>query len=191
MTSLALSGDGTVAVHPLFQGEGDGSIPISPLQLVIGHVDMPLAQALNEHWHSVLPRTELFTLTCMPTWNAFAATHANRFYAVAIWTSPVAANRLSNGWNCLELRRFAIASQAPKNTASRMLRVMKLLIRKEHPHIVRLISYQATEHHAGVIYKAAGWMPMTTAEKSTAWHQGSQRDLRQTTSAVIRWESLV
>ena len=189
--SLSVSGDGTVVVHPLFQTEGDGSIPISPLQLVISHVDMPLAQALNEHWHSVLPRTERFTLTCMPTWNAYAATYANRFYAVAIWTSPVAANRINNGWNYLELRRFAIAPQSPRNTASRMLRIMKRLIRQEHPHIVRLISYQATEHHSGAIYKAAGWVQGTTAQRSAAWHTGAQRDLRQTTSPVIRWESAI
>ena len=49
----------------------------------------------------------------------------------------------------------AIASDAPKYTATRMLSIMVKRIKKEFPDIVRLISYQDTEVHKGTIYKAA------------------------------------
>jgi hypothetical protein len=62
-----------------------------------------------------------------------------------------------NGLNYWELRRMAIAPQAPKNTASRLLRIMTLMIRREKPQIVKLISYQDTAVHRGTIYKASGW----------------------------------
>lgn len=184
------SGDSTVIVHPLFQEEGDGLIPISPLQLRISEIDMRRAQDLNETWHSVLPKTHLGNLVGHPASVAYAATFANRYYAVAIWSSPIAANRLADGWSALELRRFAIAAEAPKNTASRMLRVMRLLIRRRWPDIKKLISYQAQAHHAGTIYKAAGWMAASKSP-SRPWHVGDQRDLRQTESATIRWECAV
>jgi hypothetical protein len=57
----------------------------------------------------------------------------------------------------VELRRFAIAPDAPKFTASRMLKVMRILIARRWPDLSRAISYQAVGIHDGTIYKAAGW----------------------------------
>ena len=51
-----LSGDSVVAAQPLFQVEGQGSIPVSPLQLEIEEISIDEAVMLNEKWHSRLPK---------------------------------------------------------------------------------------------------------------------------------------
>lgn len=150
-------GDSTRVVHPLFQTEDGGSIPTSPLQLHIGEVSVAKAIDLNALWHSRLPSVIRGNIDRNRHSVCFAAEFDGVFYASAIWSSPVAGDLLTKGEYWLELRRFAIADDAPKNTASRMLSIMCRLIRARFPEIVRLISYQDTEAHAGTIYKAAGW----------------------------------
>ena len=173
--------------YPLFHADDGGSSPTSALQLNVREVNVRQAQKLNDMWHSVLPDTHLGNLVGKPKVVCYEAEFNEVAYAVAIWTSPIAANRLINGWSMLELRRLAIADDAPKNTASRMLRIMRILISRKFPDVIRLISYQAEAHHSGTIYKASGWTRASRSE-SSSWHKTTQRDLRQTGSAVIRWE---
>jgi hypothetical protein len=116
-------------------------------------------------------------------------------YASAIWSNPVAANLPQH--ECLELRRMAIAPDAPKNTASRMLRIMASFIRKHRPHVRRLISYQDELVHRGTIYKAAGWTA-TGKHKGGSWSRpnsknatGTPRTRPDSNAAIgpkIRWE---
>ena len=174
-------GDSIRVMHPLFQEDDDGSIPISPLQLEIGRIDIPLAVTLNELWHSRLPKINNQTGKNM----AFAAFYKNRFYACAIWGEPV--GRMLNGHGLYELRRMAIAEDAPKNTGSRMLKVMRILIRKELPEIKRLISYQDTDVHNGTIYKAAGWVEENKSSVSATGWNTRRRAKMQTTADKIRW----
>jgi hypothetical protein len=112
---------------------------------------------LNALWHSRLPTVIRGNIDRNRHSICFAAEHDGVFYASAIWSSPVAGDLLTKGDHWLELRRFAVANDAPKNTASRMLAVMVRIIRRRFPTIVRLISYQDTDAHAGTIYKASGW----------------------------------
>ena len=49
------SGESIRVVHPLFQEEGGGSIPTSPLQLYIGRLHYKTAEGLVREWHSRLP----------------------------------------------------------------------------------------------------------------------------------------
>jgi hypothetical protein len=172
---------------PLFRSGSGGETPTSALQLKIRESGMERAQELNRLWHSVLPQTHLGNLTGKPKSVAYLAEVGEIAYAVAIWTTPIAANRLTDGWNALELRRLAISDDAPKNTATRMLAVMVRMIKKKWPTLNRLISYQAEQHHKGTIYAAAGWKVGSRSE-SSAWHVKDQRDIRQTRSAVVRWE---
>jgi hypothetical protein len=100
--------------------------------------------------------------------------------------NPVA--REYNGRGYLELRRMAIHDDAPKNTASRMLRVMRLLIKKERPDTMRLVSYQDTEVHKGTIYKASGWYVGGMKKNiGTGW-QTRNRPAMQSAADKIRWE---
>ena len=177
-------GDDITVLYPLFQEENGGSIPTSPLQLNLIVISPRLAGELNRLWHSVLPETILFNIQggiC------YGAEYQEKWYAVAIWTKPIAANRLKDGDKMLELRRLAIADNAPKNTASRMLSIMRKLIKKRFPDIKKLISYQAEEHHTGTIYKAAGWSAVAKSDYAR-WHPGEIRNPAQTISSKIRWE---
>lgn len=124
--------------------------------------------------------------------NRHSVCYGGRFdgdlHAVAIWSSPVAANRLKDGKQLLELRRFAIAESAPSNTGSRMLAIMRKLIKKEFPDLIRLISYQDTEVHNGTIYKAAGWNLVATNEGISWTNEKRKRNKEQSIAPKARWE---
>lgn len=173
-------GDGIRVVHPLFQEEGGGSIPTSPLQLVFGRIDARLARDLVRTWHSRLPEITNWQVCS----HCYGAESDGIWYAAAMRGPPIA--REFNGRGYAELRRFAIAPDAPKNTASRMLGWMARDIRKEG--FVKAISYQDTEVHAGTIYKAVGWV--VGGEKKnigTGWNT-RKRNAMQTASNKFRWE---
>src|SRR5204863_614393 len=115
----------------------------------------------------------------------------NRFYAVAAWSNPVA--RLLPQMTWLELRRFSIAADAPRFTASRMIGWMRRDISKRFPEVERLISYQDMAAHTGTIYKAAGWKPAENFKPRARGWIGWDNRLRigRTNQAVVprmRWE---
>ena len=181
---MVRAGDVRVA-YPLFQEEGSGSIPTSALDLRVEKIGFAEAKRLNAVWHSRLPRLGTGFIVNQP-FLSFGAEFAGRWYAVAIWSNPVARNLPQQTW--LELRRLAIAPDAPRNTASRMLAVMTRFIRKEQPEIERLVSYHDTEVHTGGIYKAAGWAA-TTVNRDGNWTRKSRnRPRAQSEAAKQRWE---
>lgn len=181
MGALRVCGDSIRVVHPLFPVEGGGSIPTSPLQLVFGWIPIKTAVRLNELWHSRLPDFRWPLDKCQ----AIGAEYAGLFYAAAIWSHPVARNLNHQGAH--ELRRLAIAPEAPKNTATRMLRVMRLMIVKRFPMMKRLISYQDVAVHSGTIYKAAGWEPVKH-ERGGDWHRSGRQSRHNRVSPKVRWE---
>lgn len=146
--------DGAAAARPLFQEGDGGSTPTSTLHLNIQPIDLTTARQLVALWHSALPEFPPMA-GGLSYHDCYVAEYDNHWFAVAIWTGPV--NRYLNNGERYELRRFAIAPSAPKNTASRMLAVMARDIRRRRPDISELISYQLLDTHRGTIYKAAGW----------------------------------
>ncbi len=161
-------------MHPLFQAGEGGSTPTSALSLVVDTLDFETAAKLNAAWHSVLPEMDKGSgkrgmAVC------YCAYFDNLIYAVAIWSSPV--NQTVDDGKTIELRRLAIAPDAPKNTASRMLAIMARLLKVRFPQCERLISYQATAVHAGTIYKAAGWTA-TSLTKFSPWGTRKRRPPR-------------
>lgn len=179
---LNLCGDEVIRLaYPAFQSGNTGSIPSSPLYFKFGKIDIKKAILLNKIWHSKLP-----ILTNWQDCEAYAAIYENVYFAVAIWGRPIARMLNDSGW--WELRRMAISDDAPKNTASRMLKVMKILIKKDRPNIVKLISYQDTEAHAGTIYKAAGWYQGKVSGTIGIGWNSRKRNKMQTTAVKIRWE---
>jgi len=171
---------------PLFPNGSGGAIPTSALHLQIVRVKSELAKYYNEKWHSSMPLMDAYKF-CKP---CYAAMFDDIVYAVAMWSLPIAANRLKNGRFALELRRMAIGPDAPKNTASRMLSVMTRDIKRTMPHVVRLLSYQDTGKHKGAIYAAAGWRMAATCEY-VDWGVHSKRPgkVKQSLAPKIRWES--
>lgn len=172
--------------HPLFQGEGGGSTPTSALQLTVVGCRIEDAVRLNRLWHSRLPMFRNPN-AC----ESYAADYEGTYYAVAIWSHPVA--RLLNGKGYWELRRLAIAPDAPKNTASRMLRVMGILIARARPEVRTLLSYQDTDVHTGTIYKAAGWTPRLMSDSQTKWDMPNRQreDGPASKSVKVRWERIL
>lgn len=151
-------GDEAVVAYPLFREENSGSIPTSPLQFTIEEIGMRLAQELNQRWHSMLPRTDLGNLLCGNTSVAYGAYYAGAWFAVAIWSQPI-IRAVCDG-HTIELRRLAINDAAPRNTASRMLSVMRKMVKRKFPALRRAVSYLAVDVHCGTIYKASGWHPI-------------------------------
>jgi hypothetical protein len=143
---------------------------------------------LNKAWHSRLPEIGASQFRAI-----FGAECSGKYYAVAAWSNPVA--RLLPQMTWLELRRFAICDKAPKNTASRMLGWMVREIKRTLPEVVRLISYQDCDVHAGTIYKAAGWAPAAGYKgRRRGWAPGAgggetrRGRLNQNVAPRMRWE---
>ena len=165
-----------------------GAIPTSSLQFNIEVIDVHTACRLNALWHSRLPIIEWSNVVRNRHSICFGARYDGDLHAIAIWSSPVAANRMTNGRQALELRRFAIAPTAPKNTGSRMLSVMKLLIQRAMPDVSWFVSYQDTEVHNGTIYKAAGW-DLIGQSAGVSWSNKSRiRNKEQSMATKARWE---
>lgn len=179
--------DGVRAARHLFQDAGGGSTPTSALQLQVDGIAWKDAKALNRLWHSRLPVIRAAS-GVRATSLCYGAEFDGTWFAAAIWTNPVARALPQQTW--LELRRFAIAPDAPKNTGSRMLAVMARMIRKRRPETERLVSYQDTEVHTGCIYKAAGWTA-TRLSEGDDWTGRQGRENRkpsQSTAPKQRWE---
>tara|TARA_R110002153_G_scaffold41774_1_gene119047 strand:- start:3 stop:575 length:573 start_codon:yes stop_codon:yes gene_type:complete len=173
---------------PLFRSGCGGLIPTSALQLKINKCNVHHACKLNQLWHSRFPKIDWSNVVRNKDYICFIAEFDNIAYAAAIWSSPIAANRLIEGKTALELRRMAISDDAPINTASRMLAIMRKIIKKKIEHITLLISYQDTEVHKGTIYKASGWKAVSR-NKGTSWtNKKRQRNKEQSLSDKIRWE---
>lgn len=186
-------GESMRVMHPLFQGDEGGSTPTSPLSAKSLHIEkitFDAAKELNRRWHSRLPRFGTGSVKSgRNRFLCFGATHADRIFAVAIWSPPAARGIPPIGW--LELRRLAAGPDAPRNTCSRMLRIMELLIRRDRPDIGRLISYQDTEAHTGAIYRAAGWKDAAIVN-GREWNcQTRPRPDVQSKADKIRWEKIV
>lgn len=173
-------------MHPLLQAEEGGASPTSALQLRIDRVEFDKAMELNQRWHSRLPHLGLGAVkNANKRFTCYAACFDGLIYAVAIWSAPV-SRALPLNW--LELRRLAIAPDAPRNTASRKLAIMTRLIRKEKPSIDRLISYQDCDVHTGTIYRAAGWERVSVS-KGGEWDTPTRRRPKvQSSARKVRWE---
>lgn len=179
--------DGAAVARPLFQEGDGGSIPTSALHLQFHRVELGVARQLNALWHSKLPEFPVAT-GGLSYHDAFVAEFDGHWFAAAIWSGPV--NRTLNDGATYELRRFAIAPCAPRNTASRMLGWMAREIRRTRPEIRELISYQLMDVHAGTIYRASGWRDEAFS-RGHGWDKseggGRDRPLSQQPGDKRRW----
>jgi hypothetical protein len=183
-----ICGDSSIAERLSFQIADGGAIPTSPLQFDIEIIDVHTACRLNALWHSRLPIIDWSNVVRNKHSICFGARFDGDLYAVAIWSSPVAANRMKYGREALELRRFAIALDAPKNTGSRMLSVMRSIIKSRMPDVSWFVSYQDTEVHAGTIYKASGWKLIGESVGVSWSNKNRVRNKEQSMATKARWE---
>jgi hypothetical protein len=177
------------SLNPLWQPET--ARPASVRELTCDRCAVSVARELNAEWHSRLPTTQP-----SPWQFAFAAHSSGIVYAVALWHNP-SARTLPSHW--LELRRLAVAPDAPHCTASWMLARMARYFKQHAPDRERLISYQDCAVHTGTIYRAAGWTQGLVAKPRLRDRSkpriGTRRDYRSDSngtapaaSAKVRWE---
>jgi hypothetical protein len=150
--------------------------------MLVERCDVETIIALNASWHSVLPSVGAnFGVF------GYVATYLDVIYASALWSRPIAANRLTNGFQKMELRRMAVGPAAPRHTASWFLAVMSRLVLKM-PDVVGLVSYQATDVHQGTMYRAAGWKSCGM-QAFQSWNTHSRRRPDDVNvSPKVRWE---
>lgn len=174
-----------IVYHPLFS---HGETVTTPRELELLVCSSKYAYQINKLWHSSMPLMPSYKV-CKP---CFIGIANNVVYASALWSLPIAANRLKNGSLCLELRRFAIADYAPRNTASYLLSRMEKYIKHIRPDIIKLISYQDTEFHNGAIYKASNWIAANEGV-FVSWSNHTKRPghIEQSTAPKIRWEKIL
>ena len=162
-------------------------IPDSPKLLNLRHVGVKYAMDKNMDWHSRLPITNHSNMIRNAHKIFYGAEYEDHCFAVAMWTDPVAGNRMSKDYIWLELRRLAISPDAPKFTATWIIAKMVKDIKKQFPDVTRLVSYQDTEVHTGTIYKAANWK-LDSVSKLQDWSTGKRkRNALQSKSDKIRW----
>jgi hypothetical protein len=162
------------------------SSPLSPKDMKVLLIGVDQAMLYNELWHSRLPKTQKGNLTRNKHFIFYGAEFKDHCFASAIWTTPVANNRLSENEIWLELRRLAIAPDAPKFTATWMISKMIKAIKIKHPEITKLISYQDTDVHTGTIYAASNWIKEGQS-KGIDWNVTRDRKASQSTSDKVRW----
>lgn len=177
------------SLNPLWQE--DVPPPSSVRDLACEPCAIDVARHLNSAWHSRLPDTQVG-----PWQHAFAAHSHGIVYAVALWHNP-SARMLPSHW--LELRRLAIADDAPHCCASWMLARMRRWFQQHCPERERLISYQDKDVHTGTIYRAAGWQPVYESAPRVRDRSkprvGTRRDYRSNLNGLaadaagkVRWE---
>lgn len=142
---------------------------------MVDRCDVRHARVLIARWHSRLPETQ-----AGPWMAAYRLAFDGVTYAVALWNSPSARTLAGE---CIELRRMAVASDAPHCAASRFLSEMCKRVRVEFPDRERAISYQDTAAHTGTIYRAAGW----TAAYTSKPRQRDRSGTRAGTRRMYRW----
>lgn len=180
LAELTSCADSVRVARPLFREGGGGSRPTSALQLRFDRIKLDPARQLVSLWHSTKPMFH------SPRARAcYSAEFDGLWYAAAIWSNPAARSLPQLTW--LELRRFAIADDAPFNTASRMLAWMRRQIRARFPSVVKLISYQDRDQHTGVIYRADGWTPVEVDPSGGQWSHRAGSASRRVRNKV-RWE---
>lgn len=180
-----LNVNGMPVVEPLFPS--DSLAPGSPKKFQITECGVELACQLNGSFHSVLPKVHSSNIYRNPKYVCYAITFSGVYFGAAIWSTPVAANRLTDGFALLELRRLAVHESCPKNTCSFAISKMVKDIRKRFPDVPRLISYQAVNEHLGTIYAASNWTSVNTASM-VEWDGKRKRAGSQVQSAKVRWE---
>lgn len=89
----------------------------------------------------------------------------------------------------LELNRLLFVDQAPKNTESRALGMIRAFVRKWFQGVRLLISYSdPAQGHTGCIYEADGWAPFgkTTHKTGYGWRSRPNRSADPVTPKT-RW----
>ena len=181
---VSLTSIGGEIIDDLFLQERE--VPSSPKKMALKTIGVRHAMKYNEMWHSRLPITVEGNLLRNKRFIFYGAEFKDHCFASAMWTDPVANNRLSKDYIWLELRRLAIAPDAPKFTATWMISRMIKDIKKQFPQVTKLVSYQDCDVHKGTIYAASNWK-QDVISQGISWNETRKRNKEQSLSPKKRW----
>ena len=155
----------SVADRPLPEAD-DGSIPIRSLH--IAECGVQDIKSFIERWHYSHTIFGCTTSAC------FSVTYDGLIVGAAIFGLPAGmgvAAKYSGGAKLLELRKFCLADDVPRNGESRVLGVMFRKLKAAGVGVI--LSYADPAHgHAGTIYRATGfeYRGTTAARKHVLWN---------------------
>lgn len=150
---MKFRGDIVIEANPEPRGSGS-AILTSSLQLKLMQIETCVAIDFNKKWHSKMPNIEEGEYLC------YGAFFNSECYAVFI---------CSQNKTTLHIDRMAISNLAPKNTASRLLKVLCLVIPKtitqlttvSYENVVKSVGLVKTQiSYPSVIYKAVNWVKL-------------------------------
>lgn len=135
------------------QTAGEGATPIPALQLHVRCIPWQIGrQFIRQHHylHQAPP-------TGMVAFGVFADDGAlSPLVGAMLFNNPAA--RMEDLETTMELRRMCILDVTERNAESRVIAYVTRWIKKNRPHIRRLIAYaDPAAGHEGIIYKASGW----------------------------------
>lgn len=169
----------------LIPQEGGGSIPTSPLQLIIKKTNLDTIKSGCKQWH--------YSGYCQPqNMLNFAVWFENRVVGVVQYGVPCGANRMTNGKITLELIRLALCPDCPKNSATRVMSVCEKIIKKVYPRYKYLVSYSDDSRHIGTIYKAGNFKNIGKTEGNDWTNRpGRERSKNLSKTVKTKWIKLL
>lgn len=172
-----ISGGSSVVEHPLFQTEGDGAIPISPLQLFLIPISSRKAHKVYSQFHY------LGEQPCIATahYGVYFETDLLGCISIGVPNAkdclPFYRSNTQAGW--WEIKRFALSPACPKNSESRVISVALKLFRKEQ-HVKGVITYaDSGVGHVGTIYKASGFEYVRMTAKKADYILDNRKTLQR------------
>ncbi len=182
------SGGDVTEAYPLFQEEGGGAIPTSPLQLYIKKINKLTAKNCYKKWH-YLKDTDFIQIF------NFGAYFDGRIVGAISFGPPSALETIKGLFSTLnqqgyfEIKRFAMDDICPKNSESRFIAISCKLLKKV-TKVKGIITYaDSSVNHTGIIYKASGFeYKGLTAPKKDFWVNGKIKQRGKTKGVNGEWK---
>lgn len=153
---MTTRGDSTLEVRSPLQGRGDGSIPISPLQLKLQLINHASAKYIYAKYH-YLGNAGLMS---SHNWGVFFDGECLGAISYGVPNAKNCFPHYTQETQCkwLELKRLALSDILPKNSESRVIAVSIRLLHAQRPNIFGIVTYADTaQNHTGAIYRASGF----------------------------------
>ena len=171
-------GDSLRVERSLFQAKDNGSIPISPLHLILKEIDNNLARYCYKKWHYLKAQKFISTInfgvfTNGNLWGCISYGAPNAKVLKGYWTPST-----QEGW--FEIKRFAVSDFLPKNSESRIIAISIKLLKKIFS-IKGIVTYADNDYgHIGTIYKASGFKYLgLTGKKSDFYLENSDTPIQR------------
>ena len=172
-----------------FQFEDGGSIPTSPLQLILKRISKHEALECMKKWHYLGDKNFIASYN-------FGVFYTNILYGCisfgppSAWETVYGIFKNKDQHDIFEIKRLALSNELPKNSESRVIAIaIKLL--KRITKIKAIITYADSRvGHTGIIYRASGFKYLgLTVPKKDFWVDGKIQERGKTHGVAGEWKS--